>query len=279
MNKISNHTYNKERALYGISDSEVINCKFEGDLSNESPLKEISNVTIKRCYFALCYSIWHGSDIKFDDNILDETSRAPFWYCSNLEIHNSRIDGIKAVRECNSVIISNSTISSDEFGWKCTNIKLKNLTIKSQYIFFDSKNLEIDHLDFDGKYSFQYVYKMTISNSILNTKDAFWHSKNVIVKNCEINGEYLGWYSENLTLINCSIKGTQPFCYCKNLKLINCEMTGCDLAFEYSDVEASIHGKIKSIKNPTSGKIIYEECEEIILSNSNKDLNCIIIKK
>lgn len=115
-----------------------------------------------------------------------------------------------------------------------------------------------------GKYSFQYVEDMIIKDSELDTKDAFWHSKNVTVVDSVVKGEYLGWYAENLKFVRCHIIGTQPLCYCKNLKLINCTMEGCDLAFEYSDVEAEVHSHIDSIKNPRSGYIKADSIGEII---------------
>ena len=92
-----------------------------------------------------------------------------------------------------------------------------------------------------GKYSFQYTENCIIKNSYLDTKDAFWHSKNVTVINSVVKGEYLAWYSENLKLINCKIIGTQPLCYAETV-LENCEMIDCDLAFEKSEVMASIKG-------------------------------------
>jgi hypothetical protein len=79
-----------------------------------------------------------------------------------------------------------------------------------------------------------------------------------------VKGEYLAWFSEGLTLINCRIIGTQPLCYCKNLTLIDCEMQGCDLSFEYSDVQASINGHIDSVKNPRSGSITADSIGEVI---------------
>ena len=108
---------------------------------------------------------------------------------------------------------------------------------------------------------------MHIKDSNFNTKDAFWHASNVVVKDSYLEGEYLGWYSNNLTLVNCIIKGTQPLCYCKNLKLINCKMIDCDLAFEYSEVEANIIGNILSVKNVLKGEVIADSIGEII----NKD--------
>ena len=65
-------------------------------------------------------------------------------------------------------------------------------------------------------------------------------------------------------MINCRIISTQPLCYCKDLKLINCTMEGCDLAFEYSDVDAELTGHIDSIKNPRSGRIVADSIGEIV---------------
>ena len=59
-------------------------------------------------------------------------------------------------------------------------------------------------------------------------------------------------------------------CYCKNLKLLDCEMIDTDLAFEYSDVEASIKGSIVSVKNPKSGTIMAGDIKEIILTEDKK---------
>ena len=69
--------------------------------------------------------------------------------------------------------------------------------------------------------------------------------------------------SKNLTLINCVINGTQPFCYCKKLKLINCQLINADFAFENSEVNAKLVGKVISIKNPLKGKIYVDEVDEI----------------
>ncbi|MFR9189351.1 MAG: cyclophilin-like fold protein [Anaerotruncus massiliensis (ex Togo et al. 2019)] len=102
---------------------------------------------------------------------------------------------------------------------------------------------------------------------MLDTKDAFWHARNVTVKDSVVKGEYLAWYSDGLTLINCKIIGTQPLCYCKNLKLVDCEMTGTDLAFEKSDVDATITTPVASIKNPRSGRILAPAVGEIILDD------------
>ena len=67
---------------------------------------------------------------------------------------------------------------------------------------------------------------------------------------------------ENRTLI-----GTQPLCYCKNLRLIHCKMIATDLAFETSDVEASLTTPVISIKNPRAGHIQVPAAGEVIMDD------------
>lgn len=54
-------------------------------------------------------------------------------------------------------------------------------------------------------------------------------------------------------------------------------MINTDLSFEYSDVNATIKGRIESIKNPRSGKIIVDEVGSIIKEDSITEDNCKII--
>lgn len=277
--KYENTTFDEERALYNIKDSTVENCQFEGPADGESPLKEIRNVDILNSHFSLRYPLWHAKKFTVINSSFDERSRAPIWYAQAGHITNSQIAGIKCLRECQNIEINDSAIASPEFGWKSSDITLSHTTIESEYLFFDGKNLKIDHMKMVGKYSFQYVENMTITNSELDTKDAFWHSKDVLVENSILKGEYLGWYSENLTLINCKIIGTQPLCYCKNLKLINCTMDDTDLAFENSEIEADIKGRVVSIKNPKSGSIVLDSVGEIIQDNPLDESNLKILIK
>ena len=48
------------------------------------------------------------------------------------------------------------------------------------------------------------------------------------------------------------------------MKLINCEMIDTDLAFERSEVEATVTTPILSIKNPRSGYISVPSVGELI---------------
>ena len=265
---IKGQTFDEERALYNAMHVNVSECHFEGPADGESALKEARDIKVKDCRFALRYPLWHVVDFSVENVTMEETCRAPIWYAKHGVLKNAELRGVKAVRECEDIRIKDCTINSVEFGWKCDGIALKDVTISSEYVFFDSKNVSLSDVTMTGKYSFQYVDGLEIKNSNLDTKDAFWHSKNVTVKDSVVKGEYLAWFSENLTLINCKIIGTQPFCYCKNLKLVNCTMVGCDLAFEYSEVEADVKGRIDSVKNPKSGTITCDEVGEIISGNT-----------
>lgn len=284
MKLISDKTFDKERSLYNLADTEVLRCLFGGENDGESVLKECRNVSVCDCSFSLRYPMWHVRRFLLKNSTLDEFTRAPLWYSSFGSIEYCKINGVKCLRECKKIVVDNSDIISPEFGWRCRDLKIENSKVDSVYFLFESKNVKINNLKMRGKYSFQYMDNLYIKNSNLDTKDAFWHSKNVIVENSAVKGEYLGWFSKNLTFINCKIIGTQPLCYCKNLKLINCTMEDTDLSFEYSDVKADIKGHILSVKNPKSGviradsigEIIREDavmkCSARILSN-NRELN------
>ena len=264
MNVIENRIFDEERSLYSIRDTVVKGCTFAGEADGESVLKETRNVIIDGCRFSLRYPIWHAKKYELNDSLLDEKTRAPLWYSDNGVITRTRIESVKALRECRDTVVRDCDIISDEFGWKTDNTRVSDSRIVSEYIFLDSKNIMLDHVEYKGKYSFQYVDGLEINDCVLDTKDAFWHAKNVTVRNSVVKGEYLGWFSQGLTLVNCKISGTQPLCYCTDLKLIGCEMSGCDLSFEYSDVQADIIGHIDSVKNPKSGLVTADSIGEVI---------------
>ena len=261
---VSNQSFDAERSLYNLTDAEVVSCLFEGPADGESALKEARNVTIKDCHFRLRYPLWHVQGFTLENCTMSDKARAAIWYAEHGRMVDSDLGGIKALRECHDVTIECCRVESPEFGWKCSNIQVSDSQLQAEYLFLDSRNVTLKNVHMKGKYSFQYMENLVIEDSILDTKDAFWHSKNVTVKNSIVKGEYLAWFSEGLTLINCKIIGTQPLCYCKDLKLVDCTMEGTDLAFEYSDVEATVIGHIDSVKNPRSGSITADSVGEII---------------
>lgn len=269
MTTITNKTFDEERALYAAQDVLVKDCAFDGLADGESAFKEGRDVAVDNCFFNLRYPFWHDIGLKIENSEMTELCRAALWYSENVEINDTKLHGIKALRECANIKMRGCDIISPEFGWSIRGITMEDCTAESEYFMMRSDHLNFRDVRFKGKYSFQYITDSIFDHCVFDTKDAFWHGKNITVRNSVVKGEYLAWYSENITFENCKIIGTQPLCYCKNLKLINCEMIDTDLSFERSDVEATLTAPIVSIKNPLSGHIYVPTVGEIIMDIEN----------
>ena len=244
-----------ESALKEGSDIEAVNCEFQG----KYPFWECDGFTVRGCTFR-------------------EGARAALWYSKGCRMYDSLVEAPKMFRRISDVRLDSVRIpNAQETFWDCSDVVLRNVeTARADYIFMHTSNIDIDGYKQQGNYSFQYARNVVIRNADLDTKDAFWESENVTVYDSRIVGEYLGWYARNLRLVNCVIGGTQPLCYCSGLVLENCRFEpDADLAFEYSTVQATVRGRIPSVKNPTSGFIKADEIGEIILDdNLKKPGNC-----
>lgn len=264
MQRIENKFFDEERALYRLKDALVSRCIFDGPADGESPLKECVDVTVRDTSFFLRYPLWHAEHFSLEKSYVDERARAALWYAADGKISDCMLGGIKFLRESRNITLEKSSVRSSEFGWRCSGVNLADVNAEGEYFLFESKGIQIERLRYTGKYSFQYTEDVTVSDSILSTKDAFWHAKNVTVRNSILKGEYLGWYSQGLTLIGCTIVGSQPLCHCKGLKLVDCILSATDLAFEDSELEAAVLGRVESVKNPKSGYIEADEFGDII---------------
>ncbi len=279
MTIIEKQTFDGERALYGAKDLVVTQCRFDGPADGESALKEAANIETNKCFFNLRYPFWHVQGLKIKDCELTELCRAALWYSDHITITDTKLHGIKALRECRDAVLRNCDIISPEFGWSVTNIEMYDTTAKSEYFMMRSENIRFENVDFTGKYSFQYIKNAVFENCRFDTKDAFWHGENVLVKDSVVKGEYLAWYANGLTFENCRIIGTHPLCYCKNLKLINCEMVDAALCFEKSDVFAEVTTPVLSIKNPRSGKITVPAVGEVIMDDADASGEVVILEE
>lgn len=259
--------FDEERALYGAQDLTVKECRFDGPADGESALKESRNIKVENCFFNLRYPFWHDRKLKIENSEMTELCRAALWYSEEVEIINTKLHGIKALRECGQVKMKGCDILSPEFGWSVRGMEMEECSVQSEYFMMRSDHLYFRNVDMKGKYSFQYIEDSVFENCRFDTKDAFWHAKNVTVKNSVVKGEYLAWYCENVTFENCKIVGTQPLCYCKGLRLIQCEMVDTDLCFEKSEVEATVTTPVDSIKNPLLGTICVPSVGELIMDD------------
>ena len=279
MKTITGENFDRERALYGSDGLILRHCSFDGPADGESALKESKNLVAEECFFNLRYPFWHDDNMKIAGSEMTEFCRAALWYSRNIEITDTRLHGIKALRECSQIKMHGCDIISPEFGWSVHQMEMEDSTAESEYFMMRSDFLTFRNVTLKGKYSFQYIENSVFENCNFDTKDAFWHAKNIVVRDSVVKGEYLAWYCENVTFENCKIIGTQPLCYCRGLKLVDCEMVDTDLCFEKSEVEATIKTSVDSIKNPLSGHIYVPCAGEIIRDDEKSEGKVILLEK
>ena len=105
MKLIQDQTLDHERALYGSNNLHVVNCSFKGANDGESALKECSNICVDNSLFDLRYPFWHNTNLTIKHSQLTTNCRAALWYSNNLNIEDSILHGIKAIRECKDINI------------------------------------------------------------------------------------------------------------------------------------------------------------------------------
>ena len=80
MKTIENLTFDEERALYGIKDTAVKNCRFDGPADGESAFKECTDVAAEDCFFNLSYPFWNDENLKITSSEMTVNCRAALWY-------------------------------------------------------------------------------------------------------------------------------------------------------------------------------------------------------
>ena len=270
MKKIIGQEFGGERPLYRERDLYLEDVVIR---PGESGLKETANITAVKCRFEGKYPLWECDGFVVKDSILTVGARSGLWYSRGGELYNTIIDAPKTFRRMTGIKMRDCWIpGGSETFWDCSDIDVKDCQIeRADYVFMHCENIVLENVKLQGNYGFQYAKNVVIKNCVLNSKDSFWEAENVEVYDSVINGEYLAWYSKNLKLVRCHITETQPLCYCEGLVMEDCTFgSDCDLAFEYSDVEATVKGHVVSIKNPRSGHIHVGSVGEIIIDENIK---------
>ena len=258
-----------ERALFQAQNLRISNTIFA---DGESPLKESRNIELSSSLFKWKYPLWYANNIIMKNCTLFEMARAGVWYTNHISVEQSIIEAPKSFRRCHDVILKQVNFpNAKETLWNCDRVKLDQVTATGDYFAMNSQNMVIHDFQLVGNYSFDGVKNVEIHRAHLLSKDAFWNSENVTVYDSFISGEYLGWNAKNLTLVNCTIESLQGMCYIDNLVMKNCKLINTTLAFEYSTVDADIHGKIDSVLNPSGGTIRAEHIGDLIIEKDKID--------
>ena len=144
--RIEGKQFDEERSLYNLTGADVYNCVFAGPADGESVLKEARDVALRGCNFSLRYPLWHVRGFSMDGCSMDEKTRAAIWYSFDGVIKHTRMDGIKALRECENIRIEDSTAHSPGFGWRTRGLEIKRSEMESEYFLFECRNVTIDEL-------------------------------------------------------------------------------------------------------------------------------------
>lgn len=270
MTIIRGEEYGGERPLFAAHDLRLEGVTFH---AGESALKCCRNIEASRCRFEGKYPFWHTEGFRVTDCVFTEGARAALWYSTGLQMTDTLVEAPKMFREMTGLTLRNVRIpDAQETLWHCRGVNLSQVEVAhADYLFMHSERIRIENYRQQGNYSFQYCRDVEIRNAVIDSKDAFWNTENVTVYDSELTGEYLGWHSRNLRLVNCRIAGTQPLCYARGLVMENCVMApDCDLAFEDSDLQATISSEVRSVKNPRSGRIVARGYGEVILDSNVK---------
>lgn len=270
MREIKSQEFGGERPLYCEHD---LYLEYVTIHAGESALKETLNIEAVRCRFEGKYPLWCCDGITVRDCHFTEGGRAALWYSRNLLMEETLVEAPKMFRQMDGIRLRRVRIpNAGETLWHCKNIDIVDLEASgADYIFMNCENIRVENLRLQGNYSFQWSKNIEIHNSVLDTKDAFWEAENVTIYDSEISGEFLAWHSRNIRFVRCHLSGSQPLCYASGLVLEDCSFgPDADLAFEYSDVEATIKGDMVSIKNPRSGSITLEGSARLIMDENIK---------
>ena len=142
MRTIQNQTFDEERALYGSDGIMVKDCSFDGPADGESAFKECRNVQVERSFFNLRYPFWHDHGLSIRNCEMTELCRAALWYSDHVTIENSKLYGIKALRECRNIAVRGCSIISPEFGWSSQDVRMEGCAVESEYFMMRSAGLQ-----------------------------------------------------------------------------------------------------------------------------------------
>lgn len=259
--RIEGRTFEGENILQNLSGTNLYDCVFAG---GEYALKQSVDIAMDNCIFADSYPLWHVQNLKINDSRLEKTAVGSLHGCENGKIMDSDIRCSQALQECKKFVLHDCSIFSEEFGRSSEEILLEDCTVHAGKLFWESRSIKLDNVEIRGDAALRQAENVQIYNTFLKSDNALQDCRNITIVDSVLKGDFLGWNCENITLIGCKILGMQPLCHCRNLKLVDCSMEGCNLAFEYSDVKASIVGHLDSVKNPLSGKIVADSLGHIV---------------
>lgn len=258
-----------ERALFHSKDLSI---EYSIFADGESPLKESSDISLRKTSFQWKYPLWYCKNIRVEDCDFAEMARAGIWYTDQISVKDTLYEAPKGFRRVHGLNLENVDLPhAEETLWHCQVVAMSNVVAKGDYFAMNCSDMKLDGFRLVGNYCFDGCRNVEMHHAKMLSKDAFWNCDNVTVYDSYICGEYLGWNSKNITFVNCVIESLQGMCYMENLVMKNCKLLNTTLAFEYSTVDVEVDGTIESIKNPSAGVIKADKINELILEEQEID--------
>lgn len=258
-----------ERALFHSKDLSI---EYSIFADGESPLKESSDISLRKTSFQWKYPLWYCKNIRVEDCDFAEMARAGIWYTDQISVKDTLYEAPKGFRRVHGMNLENVDLPhAEETLWHCQDVAMSNVVAKGDYFAMNCSDMKLDGFRLVGNYCFDGCRNVEMHHAKMLSKDAFWNCDNVTVYDSYICGEYLGWNSKNITFVNCVIESLQGMCYMENLVMKNCRLLNTTLAFEYSTVDVEVDGTIESIKNPSAGVIKADKINELILEEQEID--------
>lgn len=262
--RIEARKFGPDYPMQGLTGTNLYDCLFYGP---EEALKDAQEIYLENCTFSRGKPLHTVHNFKMFDCKVTSEAQAALWGCEQGKILEADILGSQSLQHSKNITFRDCRILSDEFGRNCEEISLEECNLHGRKLFQGSSGIRFEDVEIHGSDVLQNMDNVQISNCYLNSPNALQNSKNVTIVDSMLKGDLLGWNCENVTLIGCKISGLQPFCHCRNLKLMDCSMEGSELAFEYSDVKASIAGHLLSVKNPLSGQITADTIGVVVMDD------------
>lgn len=74
-------------------------------------LKKVKILKLIIVFFNLRYPFWHDYNLEIINSEMTPNCRAALWYSNHITITNSKLHGIKALRECSDIKIKDVILS------------------------------------------------------------------------------------------------------------------------------------------------------------------------
>lgn len=270
--RVDGGVYQEGRELQALTDTVVFGAEFLSAEDTGEPLIDCANVLVQNSIFAVERPLVGAVKTIISMCDFDQTTRGTLSDSNRIVVQHCVFEGADSLSACERVHLHESEIYGYGLARDCKRLKLTSVIVEGVDAFLNCSNLAAWNLSVAGDGAFRHLENSLITGSIINGDDVLAYAKNVTLRDCVITGRRIGWMAQDLTFINCTIVGEAPLCRGREINVIDCRMLLADMAFEYSEIEASINGHINSVINPLSGTILADTVGTVL--NGNARFNC-----